>query len=100
MKSSPVLSHACSVGCLRSEYLWPPVLVNSCCSSILLANISDELDVGVLLWWRQFSCKISRYFARSYQFLVAYRMGIAFQVEQLPLVREDVLHPQACCIRM
>src|SRR5260370_33694436 len=79
---------------LRSQYLWPPVLGYRCGSSCQLSK-PWELEIGILGCRRQLGCECGWHFTRCCQFLISRGVRITFQVEQLPLIGKDILHPQA-----
>src|SRR5216683_2512317 len=84
---------------LLSEHLWTPVLGDGAGCSVYLVR-TWRLDISILRCRWQFSSQVSRHFACAHQRLVACRVRVTGQVEQLAFVREDVLDPQARGIGM
>src|SRR5438046_8210542 len=87
-------------GRLRAEYLTLPVGSHSLRCSIKLCQISHEFDILVLLSRRQLCSQVSGHLPSIDKLLIAGRVRITSQEEELAFIRENVLHPEASRIGM
>src|SRR6266568_6817497 len=82
---------------LLTKYLCLPVLSYCVGCRRQFADITNKLDVCIFAGRWELRRQICWNFACGGELLVTGRVCITLQIEKLPLVREDILVPEAGC---